>query len=516
MRKISTYIVYIILLIMTSSLALANGDTIPPTTNISGVSEGGNYSKNVTITLIATDNVGGSGVNITQYTINDSQTYPYTAPFNVSNEGHHIIKYWSVDNASNTENASTINFTVDKTKPIITAPPNVTVNSITMGNNSILTSVNIGTPIVSDNLDENPIITNNSPSAGFPIGTTKVTWTATDHARNNATADQFVTVLPYNPIITDFKVTPNTHISGSNPAIASANVVNGVNNTTLVEFGIIDNKNLTGNGVVVLAFYRNFSGIEGLYKSEPWPANYANIGNTTISDAVSLYQASDIPGYILGRGTFKSNSTSDETEAILWFNKTTGNLSNVTKRIAEGGDKLDIDEGNSTFRTKMFKYINKSISQTPEYVSEKIFTLYNIAGNLSKNNPHVIPNTVPNGNYKVYVRAEDNTGNSTILLIDIDTVPVPTPSSGSGGGGGTGFNSQGNGTLNKTSTATATPTQTPTIIETPVTTITRPEETVKPEKTEGTKPKPTETPGFEIAIAIGTISAIYILRRKRR
>ncbi|HZS74138.1 MAG TPA: post-COAP-1 domain-containing protein, partial [Candidatus Nitrosotalea sp.] len=45
-----------------------------------------------------------------------------------------------------------------------------------------------------------PTVTNNAPSGGFPVGTTTVTWTATDHSGNKATALQTVTIIPKNTI----------------------------------------------------------------------------------------------------------------------------------------------------------------------------------------------------------------------------------------------------------------------------------------------------------------------------
>jgi hypothetical protein len=48
--------------------------------------------------------------------------------------------------------------------------------------------------VVRDNADPAPVVTSNAPAAGFPIGTTTVTWTATDASGNKATALQNVTI----------------------------------------------------------------------------------------------------------------------------------------------------------------------------------------------------------------------------------------------------------------------------------------------------------------------------------
>ncbi len=85
-------------------------------------------------------------------------------------------------------NSVTRSFTVtvtDNQAPVITAPSNV---NVTFGS-----TVNLGTPIVSDNCGI-PTVTNNAP-ATFPLGVTLVTWTATDAAGNTSSAIQTVTVV---------------------------------------------------------------------------------------------------------------------------------------------------------------------------------------------------------------------------------------------------------------------------------------------------------------------------------
>jgi hypothetical protein len=73
----------------------------------------------------------------------------------------------------------------DTTAPSITAPPNKTI--------SVCTNVNLGTPTVSDNCGT-PTVTNNAPSK-FPLGTTIVTWTATDASGNFKKATQTITAV---------------------------------------------------------------------------------------------------------------------------------------------------------------------------------------------------------------------------------------------------------------------------------------------------------------------------------
>ena len=115
-------------------------DTTAPTTTAS-VSPTPNAvgwnNTDVTVTLSATDNEGGTGVNSTYYMLDGAAQQTYSAPFTISTEGIHTLEYWSVDNASNVETHQTATIKIDKTPPTINCtvpdqeiwyPSDVTVN----------------------------------------------------------------------------------------------------------------------------------------------------------------------------------------------------------------------------------------------------------------------------------------------------------------------------------------------------------------------------------------------------
>ncbi|MEM6708529.1 MAG: HYR domain-containing protein [Pseudomonadota bacterium] len=89
------------------------------------------------------------------------------------------------DTATDTQQV-TIN---DTTPPAITAPAAVSVTQ--MGDP---TAVTLGDATATDIADVAPTISNDAPVGGFPVGTTTVTWTATDASGNSATATQTVFV----------------------------------------------------------------------------------------------------------------------------------------------------------------------------------------------------------------------------------------------------------------------------------------------------------------------------------
>ncbi|MEO8172814.1 MAG: HYR domain-containing protein, partial [Sediminibacterium sp.] len=89
-------------------------------------------------------------------------------------------------------NTSTKSFTVtvtDTQKPSVTAPSNITTTVSSSGSKA---TVNLGTPVTSDNCGVKTI-SNNRPSS-YPVGTTTVTWTVMDVNGNSTTATQTVTV----------------------------------------------------------------------------------------------------------------------------------------------------------------------------------------------------------------------------------------------------------------------------------------------------------------------------------
>ncbi|MFC1989970.1 HYR domain-containing protein [Chloroflexota bacterium] len=99
----------------------------------------------------------------------------------------------------------TVDITVkDSTAPSITGLANVTGVEQVSANG---TAVDLNSPTVSDICDTNPVVTNDAPVV-FPLGTTAVTWTATDASGNSANATQTVTVVDTTaPTLT---VTPST------------------------------------------------------------------------------------------------------------------------------------------------------------------------------------------------------------------------------------------------------------------------------------------------------------------
>jgi len=93
-------------------------DTARPATTISlsGVlGNNGWFTSDVTVILSAADDI--SGVNKTEYSLDDATWTAYATPFTVSVEGNTIVYYRSTDKAGNAETIKTKMIKIDKTVP---------------------------------------------------------------------------------------------------------------------------------------------------------------------------------------------------------------------------------------------------------------------------------------------------------------------------------------------------------------------------------------------------------------
>ena len=128
-------------------------------------------------TPMVSDNCG-----IASLTNNAPVSFPY---------GQTYVTWTVVDPTGNSNAGDQIVTVIDNQLPSITCPSNVNVNAAP--GQCAVTSVNLGTPITSDNCGILSV-TNNAPSS-YPVGNTIVIWTATDIHNNSASCNQTVTVI---------------------------------------------------------------------------------------------------------------------------------------------------------------------------------------------------------------------------------------------------------------------------------------------------------------------------------
>ncbi|PWB56797.1 MAG: hypothetical protein C3F06_00800 [Candidatus Methanoperedenaceae archaeon] len=199
----------------------APADTIPPETNISGVTENGSYNTAVTITLTATDNMGGSGVRETMFSTNGGPATKYSIPFVVNTNGQNNVTYWSIDNAGNIEVPAIVNFTIANQLPIDTIPPQTNINGVTenglYNNNATITLTAMDNPGGSGvketifSVNGGQTTTYTVPFIVDTIGRDSVAYWSTDNAGNiepQKTVYFTITSVPVDVI------PPETNISG--------------------------------------------------------------------------------------------------------------------------------------------------------------------------------------------------------------------------------------------------------------------------------------------------------------
>ncbi|KMP10521.1 hypothetical protein UZ36_07335 [Candidatus Nitromaritima sp. SCGC AAA799-C22] len=166
----------------THKVTVSDVDTTPPVITAPAdmtvsTDAGQPYATVSFATATATDNSGSVSVSQTGGPAPGSQ-FPI---------GTTTITWTAMDPAGNLATASMTVTVVDNEAPVITVPANVTEEAT-----GPQTSAAIGQATATDNVGV-VSITSDAP-ATFPVGTTTVTWTATDGAGNSSTATQTVTV----------------------------------------------------------------------------------------------------------------------------------------------------------------------------------------------------------------------------------------------------------------------------------------------------------------------------------
>jgi hypothetical protein len=148
---------------------------------------------NVTVALTASDNL--SGVAATHYSL-DGGADQVGASVPISAEGDHILQFWSVDNAGNTEAAHTVHVKIDRTPPTISHSQSPAANADGWNNRPVTVTFTCN-----DGLSG--IASCTSPVTVSDEGQSQpVTGTATDNAGNSATDPATVSLDLTKPTIT--------------------------------------------------------------------------------------------------------------------------------------------------------------------------------------------------------------------------------------------------------------------------------------------------------------------------
>jgi hypothetical protein len=166
--------------------------------------------------------------------------------------GTTIVKWIVTDLSGNVNDTATQKVIVmDNEMPSI-AVTNISVNNTT---GSCGANIILALPVASDNCGT-PVVTNDHPSAYFPVGTTNVTWTATDHSGWSVTAVQAVIVTDNEvPTVTAQPLTVYLNASGSATISAALLNVAGNDNCGIASYSLSKTSfscSNTGNNTVTI------------------------------------------------------------------------------------------------------------------------------------------------------------------------------------------------------------------------------------------------------------------------
>jgi len=157
-----------------------------------------------------------------------------------------VVRWKAADAAGNTAVGLQTVTLGDGAAPLLAAPADMTVNAT-----GLLTPVALGVPAVTDTVDASPVITSDSPGS-FGLGTTTVTWNATDASGNRSSAAQSVTVLACGLPHTEYNVIRGTEGDDSLSGTAGADLVFGMGGNDVVTAGAGGDCVLAGAGDDVL------------------------------------------------------------------------------------------------------------------------------------------------------------------------------------------------------------------------------------------------------------------------
>ena len=179
-------------------VSIVSTDLSAPTTTISPEpaspdGEDGWYVSPVTVTLIAEDDLGGSGVASTEYRLDGGIWQEYVGPFTLSADGTTLVEARSTDNAGNVEDPP-----VSATVKIDQTPPAVTISGLAEGaeyDNEVVPSVAVAD--ITSGIATSTVHLDGVPWDGSAIvdrGPHTFTAEATDSAGNSSTTSVSFTI----------------------------------------------------------------------------------------------------------------------------------------------------------------------------------------------------------------------------------------------------------------------------------------------------------------------------------
>jgi uncharacterized protein YjbI with pentapeptide repeats len=175
--------------------------------------------------------------------------------------GDQTVTCSAKDAAGNVGSASFILTVRDTTPPTVIPPPDITKVST-----GTLTPVTLGTATASDTVSGTLTPTNNAPLGGFPVGTTIVTWSATDGSGNVGTAQQIITITSAHTQISsyvifgmhDVHIEQHDTVTGGNVGLQNSGQIHIEQSSKLTSSSIVgDTLHIEQNSIVNNVYFNH-------------------------------------------------------------------------------------------------------------------------------------------------------------------------------------------------------------------------------------------------------------------
>jgi hypothetical protein len=211
-------------------------DLTPPVTVASATpapGPGGWNTTNVSLTLTATDNPGGSGVANIRYSLSGAQTSAVVVAgnpvtFTISTEGTTTVSYFATDVAGNVESTKSLTINIDKTAPVTVAAATPAPNAAGWNSGSVTVTLNStdnagGSGVQSISYSLSGAQTGSAVVAGNPVtftisaeGTTTVSYFSVDVAGNVESTRSLTIKIDRTAPVTVAAATPFPNAAGWN------------------------------------------------------------------------------------------------------------------------------------------------------------------------------------------------------------------------------------------------------------------------------------------------------------
>lgn len=358
--------------------------------------------------------------------------------------GTTTVTWTATDAAGNSSNVTSTVTIVDTTAPTLTAPADQTFEATGTTTTPVLvqaTATDLVDPALAITVD----ITT------FPLGTTTVTWTATDANGNVSTVTSLVTIVDTTaPTITVTGTNPITISAGTTYTDAGATATDIVDGTTTVTTSGTVNTNALGSYTITYTSTDTAGNIGTATRTATvvdttapvitlTGANPYNVAQGTTYTDLGATATDNIDGVVTVTADTSAVNMAVLGTYVVTYTATdaSGNTATLTRNVLVTDTLIPILTINGA--NPMTVLLNQG------YTELGATAVDDVDGNLNVIATSAV-NTTVLGTYAVNYSVTDSNGNTATAVRTVNVVSSGTPSTGGGGGSGGGGSSGGGST----------------------------------------------------------------------